>query len=135
VEGESRKVGQVFLPYSLANAMKSGMLVLLSASMNTRISRIVEEYQICDEQSIRQVDSILISLRVSLGKLKVDQLRLWLKKEEIEKIVHMLLVDYYDPLYMHSMSSYQYVLELSAEDLNFAAVELIHFRNEVIKSH
>jgi hypothetical protein len=24
---------------------------------------------------------------------------------------------------------------LSAEDLNFAAVELIHFRNEVIKSH
>ena len=135
VEGESRKVGQVFLPYSLANAMKSGMLVLLSASMNTRISRIVEEYQICDEQSFRQVDSILITLRVSLGKLKVDQLRLWLKKEEIEKIVHMLLVDYYDPLYMHSMSSYQYVLELSAEDLNLAAVELIHFRDEVIKSH
>jgi tRNA 2-selenouridine synthase len=111
------------------------MLVLLSASMNTRISRIVEEYQICDEQSFRQVDSILITLRVSLGKLKVDQLRLWLKKEEIEKIVHMLLVDYYDPLYMHSMSSYQYVLELSAEDLNLAAVELIHFRDEVIKSH
>jgi tRNA 2-selenouridine synthase len=135
VEGESRKVGKVFLPYSLANAMKSGMLVLLSASMNTRISRIVEEYQICDEQSFRQVDSILITLRVSLGKLKVDQLRLWLKKEEIEKIVHMLLVDYYDPLYMHSMSSYQYVLELSAEDLNLAAVELIHFRDEVIKSH
>jgi hypothetical protein len=47
----------------------------------------------------------------------------------------MLLVDYYDPLYMHSMSSYQYVLELSAEDLNLAAVELIHFRDEVIKSH
>ena len=135
VEGESRKVGQVFLPYSFANAMKSGLLVLLSASMDTRISRIVEEYQICDEQSFRQVDSILISLRVSLGKLKVDQLRLWLKKEEIEKMVHMLLVDYYDPLYMHSMSSYQYVLELSAEDLNFAAVELIHFRDEVIKSH
>ena len=85
MEGESRKVGQVFLPFSLANAMKSGMLVLLSASMNTRISRIVEEYQICDEQSFRQVDSILISLRVSLGKLKVDQLRLWLKKKKLKR--------------------------------------------------
>ena len=150
VEGESRKVGQVFIPQFLANAMKSGMLVfipqhlanamksgmrvLLSASMKTRINRIVEEYQICDEQSFQQVDSILISLRVSLGKLKVDQLRLWLQKEEIEKIVYMLLADYYDPLYMHSMSGYQYVMELSAEDLNLAADELIRFRNEVTKS-
>ena len=134
VEGESRKVGQVFIPQFLANAMKSGMLVLLRASMKTRINRIVEEYQICDEQSFQQVDSILISLRVSLGKLKVDQLRLWLQKEEIEKIVYMLLADYYDPLYMHSMSGYQYVMELSAEDLNLAADELIRFRNEVIKS-
>jgi len=135
VEGESRKVGEVFIPQNLANAMKSGMLVLLSASMKTRINRIVEEYQICDEKSFQQIDTILNSLRQTLGKLKVDQLRLWLKKEEIEKIVHMLLVDYYDPLYMHSMSAYQYVLELSAEDLNLAAVELIRFRNEVIKSH
>ena len=135
VEGESRKVGQVFIPQSIANAMKSGILVLLKASLETRISRIVEEYNICDEQSIQQIDSILQSLKVALGKVKVEQLRLWLKQGEIENIVHMLLVDYYDPRYQHAMSGYDFELELSAEDLKQAAGELITFRNQMIVNH
>ena len=135
VEGESRKVGQVFIPQSFANAMKSGILVLLKASLETRISRIVEEYNICDEQSIQQIDSILQSLKVALGKVKVEQLRLWLKQGEIENIVHMLLVDYYDPRYQHAMSGYDFELELSAEDLKQAAGELITFRNQMIVNH
>ena len=135
VEGESRKVGQVFIPQSFANAMKSGILVLLKASLETRISRIVEEYNICDEQSIQQIDSILQSLKVALGKVKVEQLRLWLKQGEIENMVHMLLVDYYDPRYQHAMSGYDFELELSAEDLKQAAGELITFRNQMIVNH
>ena len=135
VEGESRKVGQVFIPQTFANAMKSGKLVLLSAELETRISRIVEEYNICDAHSIQQIDSILQSLKVALGKVKVEQLRLWLKQGEIENIVHMLLVDYYDPRYQHAMSGYDFALELSAEDLSRAAEELIAFRNQMIESY
>ena len=104
VEGESRKVGQVFIPQTFANAMKSGKLVLLSAELETRISRIVEEYNICDEQSIQQIDSILQSLKVALGKVKIEQLCLWLKQGKIENIVHMLLVDYYDPMYNYQIN-------------------------------
>jgi len=135
VEGESRKVGQVFIPQTFANAMKSGKLVLLSAELETRISRIVEEYNICDAKSIQQIDSILQSLKVALGKVKVEQLRLWLKQGKIENIVHMLLVDYYDPRYQHSMSGYDFALELSAEDLSQSAEELITFRNQMIESY
>ena len=135
VEGESRKVGPVIIPQTLSDAMKRGTLVLLNASLKTRISRIVDEYQICDKQSFQQVDSILQSLRVALGKVKVEQLRLWLKQEEIEKIVHMLLVEYYDPRYQHAMSGYEFAKKLSAENLNQAADELNCFRNEVIKSY
>ena len=136
VEGESRKVGQVFIPQSFANAMKSGILVLLKASLETRISRIVEEYNICDEQSIQQIDSIFaVTESGALEKLKSNNLRLWLKQGEIENIVHMLLVDYYDPRYQHAMSGYDFELELSAEDLKQAAGELITFRNQVIVNH
>ena len=131
VEGESRKVGQVFIPQNFAKAMKSGKLVLLSADLETRISRIVEEYNIYDARSIQQIDSILQSLKVALGKVKVEQLRLWLKQGEIENIVHMLLVDYYDPRYQHAMSGYDFELELSAEDCNKAAEDLITFRNQM----
>jgi tRNA 2-selenouridine synthase len=58
IEGESRKVGKVFIPQALAKAMKQGTLVLLEASLDTRVRRIVEEYKICDEQTFLQTDSI-----------------------------------------------------------------------------
>ena len=72
---------------------------------------------------------------LALGKVKVQQLRLGLKQGEIENIVHMLLVEYYDPRYQHAMSDYDFELELCAEDLKQAAGELITFRNQIIENH
>ena len=132
IEGESRKVGKVFIPQSLAEAMKYGTLVLLQASFDTRIRRIVEEYKICDEQTFLQTDSILQSMQKVLGKKKAEQLRQWLRKGEFENIVHVLLEEYYDPRYQHAMIMNEYALKLSAEDLNSAAEKLIRFRNGIV---
>jgi len=132
IEGESRKVGKVFIPQSLAEAMKYGTLVLLQASLDTRIRRIVEEYKICDEQTFLQTDSILQSMQKVLGKKKAEQLRQWLRKGEFENIVHVLLEEYYDPRYQHAMRMNEYALKLSAEDLNSAAEKLVRFRNGIV---
>ena len=132
IEGESRKVGKVFIPQSLAEAMKYGTLVLLQASFDTRIRRIVEEYKICDEQTFLQADSILKSMQKILGKKKAEQLRQWLRKGEFENIVHVLLEEYYDPRYQHAMRMNEYALKLSAEDLNSAAEKLVRFRNGIV---
>ncbi len=132
IEGESRKVGKVFIPQSLAEAMKYGTLVLLQASFDTRIRRIVEEYKICDEQTFLQTDSILQSMQKVLGKKKAEQLRQWLRKGEFENIVHVLLEEYYDPRYQHAMRMNEYALKLSTEDLNSAAEKLVQFRNGIV---
>jgi len=132
IEGESRKVGKVFIPQSLAEAMKHGTLVLLQASFDTRKRRIVEEYKICDEQTFLQTDSILQSMQKVLGKKKTEQLRQWLRKGEFENIVHVLLEEYYDPRYQHAMRMNEYALKLSAEDLNCAAEKLVKFRNGIV---
>ena len=132
IEGESRKVGKVFIPQSLAEAMKYGTLVLLQASFDTRIRRIVEEYKICDEQTFLQTDLILQSMQKVLGKKKAEQLRQWLRKGEFENIVHVLLEEYYDPRYQHAMRMNEYALKLSAEDLNGAAEKLVQFRNGIV---
>jgi len=133
VEGESRKVGRVFIPEIIANAMKKGVFVLLSAPIEVRIKRILEEYQICDEKSVQQIDSILVSLRVSLGTPKVEKMRLWLKNGEMEKIVRMLLVEYYDPRYQNAMKKYKFSMKISTENLDYAAKMLTGFRNEIIE--
>ena len=132
IEGESRKVGKVFIPQSLAEAMKYGTLVLLQASFDTRIRRIVEEYKICDEQTLLKTDSILQSMQKVLGKKKAEQLRQWLRKGEFENIVHVLLEEYYDPRYQYAMRMNEYALKLSAEDLNSAAEKLVRFRNGIV---
>ena len=132
IEGESRKVGKVFIPQALADAMKYGTLVLLHASLDTRIRRIVEEYKICNEQTFLQTDSILQSMQKVLGKKKVEQLRQWLRKSDFENIVHVLLEEYYDPRYQHAMRMNEYALKLSAEDLNIAAEKLVRFRSGIV---
>ena len=131
IEGESRKVGKVFIPQPLAEAMKYGNLVLLQASLDTRIRRIVEEYKICDEQTFLQTDSILQSMQKVLGNKKAEQLRKWLRKGDFENLVHVLLEEYYDPRYQHAMRMNEYALKLSAEDLNIAAEKLVQFRNGI----
>ena len=127
-------MGEVFIPQALAEAMKYGTLVLLRASLDTRIERIVEEYKIYDEKTYLQTDSILQSMQKVLGKKKADQLRKWLRKGEFKNIVHVLLEEYYDPRYQYAMSGNEYSLELSAEDLNIAAEKLIRFQNSIISS-
>ena len=132
IEGESRKVGKVFIPQALAEAMKYGTLVLLHASIETRIRRILEEYIICDEQTFLKTDSILHSMEQVLGKKKAQQLRHWLKKGDLESIVHVLLEEYYDPRYQYAMRMNKYALKISAENLNSAAEELERFRNGIV---
>ena len=133
IEGESRKVGKVFIPHALSQAMKYGTLVLLHASLDTRIRRILEEYKISDEQTFMQTDLILQSMEKVLGKKKTDQLRHWLRKGDLGNIVHLLLEEYYDPRYQYSMRTNEYALQISAEDLNSAAEKLVRFRNGLFR--
>ncbi|MBW1636096.1 MAG: tRNA 2-selenouridine(34) synthase MnmH, partial [Deltaproteobacteria bacterium] len=46
IEGESRKIGRVFIPKPLAMAMKEGIYVRVDCSMETRIKRIIEDYPV-----------------------------------------------------------------------------------------
>ena len=67
VEGESRKVGKVFIPEDLANTMKKGIFVLLVASLETRIKRIINEYQIHDNETFLKINEILMFILQDLS--------------------------------------------------------------------
>ncbi len=131
IEGESSKVGQVFIPRTLLQAMKTGRLVLLHASRETRVRRLLEEYRLDDEATVRHVDAILQTLIEPLGRSAVHQLRQLLRKQRIAEIIEMLLDKYYDPRYRHAMRGYQYDLEVSAEDIELAAIDVESFRRRI----
>lgn len=131
IEGESRKIGRVFIPKPLAMAMKSAVLVRIHCSLETRIARILEDYPLPDEAAVARTEAILITMRRSLGEERVERMCRLLRQGELEALVRILLLDYYDQRYGKSMRDYRYQLELSAEDLDQAAGELRKFRRSL----
>ena len=131
IEGESRKVGPVFIPTPLAKAMQEGQKILLHASLETRIDRTLADYRVEDDATVIEVDQILQSLRMALGRQLVDHLRNCLWQNQLRELVAILLNDYYDPRYYNSMKNYHYAAEFSAENLDQAVDDLGKFRDDV----
>lgn len=133
IEGESRQMGNIFLPVGLANAMKKGHLVLVTASLETRIRRILEDYPVTDEPTRQQVRKILQALRHKVGNALVDKLCLLLNRGELAELVAILLTEYYDRRYAHSFRKHTYDFRLSSEDIVDAARQLMDFKATLVR--
>ena len=128
IEGESRKIGRVFIPQPLAAAMQNAVLVQVHCCLATRIRRIIADYPVTDEAMRRQIETILKSLKQKMGADLVETMCQLLSKGDLPELVRILLAEYYDKLYSKSMSRYRYALELSSENIQQAADELTEFR-------
>jgi tRNA 2-selenouridine synthase len=131
IEGESRKIGRVYIPKPLAMAMKEAILVNVHCSLDTRIRRIIEDYPVTDQEVMGEIESILKSLTRKLGAGEVVKMCRLLRHGELQELVRILLVDYYDKRYARSMSSYRFELELSSECIEEAAEKLTAFRDSL----
>jgi tRNA 2-selenouridine synthase len=129
IEGESRKIGRVFMPKPLAMAMQGAILVNVHCSLDTRIRRIIEDYPVTNEEMRNQIETILKSFKQKMGESQVEKMCQYLRDGNLHELVRILLVDYYDKRYSKSMSNYRYELELSSENIDEAAAELSAFRH------
>ena len=128
IEGESRKLGGIYLPEGLARAMKAGVLVEVTASLSTRVARIVEDYPVADEATARRVRGIFRSLSSKLSRAVSEELCSLLDQGRMEELVAILLVEYYDRRYANVLRGYRYHHRLSSENLEAAARELTALR-------
>lgn len=128
VEGESRKVGNVTLPEGLRLAMKAAPCVLVTAPLETRITRIIAEYAgaggAVTPETLAGLEAALRKLTPFFGKTRTEQLLALLHAGDLRPLVRMLLEEHYDPRYAHAMRNYQYMATLSSEDLDTAAAVL-----------
>lgn len=131
VEGESRQMGNIYLPSGLAGAMKTGRLVLITATMETRVARILEDYPVDNDQTVAEVERILKSLRRKLGGAITDKLCSLLHQGNLAELVETLLTEYYDKRYQNNLLQYSYQFSLSSENIPWAAAELTAFRQRL----
>ena len=132
IEGESRKIGQVYMPANLAAAMKRGKMVLVTASLPTRVQRIIEDYPMDDPEVREKARKIFTSLKRRLGSQRVNQLCTLLDEGKMEELVEILLLEYYDGRYNNCMKGYNYDMEISSENIDLAVEQLVAFREKII---
>lgn len=101
IEGEGRRIGKIHLPNFLAAAMDEGDHILLTASLEQRVHRIVEQYLPSSPGAadLAQIREGIISLHSRLGSTRVEQLLEDLAAGRYKAVAGSLCRDYYDRLY------------------------------------
>ena len=126
VEGESRKIGNLVIPPAIFSSMKSGRVVLLEASIETRVRRTVDEYINQNPANVAEIRSIIGFLEKDLGKKNVKRLQEELDHGEYEKCFEFILLHYYDKKYTYSMKNLDVEFAISTEDVTKAVNQLIN---------
>lgn len=123
VEGESHKVGPVYIPKPLFEAMKQGVLVKVDSSIERRVERIVRDYFTHDEDD--KIKEIIKSLKVQLSNEVVDELLALMGEKDYSAVSKILLEDYYDSRYNHFIEKLKFELEVDVDDFENAVKKLL----------
>lgn len=128
VECESKRIGNVYLPDPLFDAMQCGRKILVKATVSTRVARLIEEYTDLLFPNDPAVVSSLQTLTRKLGKKKLARLMNEYSAGRLVEFVTILLQDYYDGLYGYETAPpEQFDLVVDAEDLNCATDKILAY--------
>ena len=126
VEGESRKIGQLHVPEALIAHMRAAECVRLDASLDTRVTLLLDEYQhfVADRAALEGQLDCLAALH---GRERIAQWKALAAAGSWREFVSRLLVEHYDPAYRKSsthnftrLAEARAVRIASADDAAFA---------------
>lgn len=112
-EGESRKIGNVIIPEAIFKGMQKGIKVKVEASMEYRIKNLVECYSNKEDKKIKEK---IMMLSNRIGKKKTERILELFDDKKFEEVARMLLEEYYDPLYAHTINKQEYALIIKPEE-------------------
>lgn len=125
VECESKRIGNVYLPDVLHDRIKNGTRILLKASLENRVARLIAEYTTTLETVSDEIRYSIISLQRKLGKRKTSEMLSLFNGGNLPELVRMLLLDYYDPLYGYECGNHEkYAAVIDANDINDAVCQI-----------
>lgn len=128
VECESKRIGNVYLPECLYQAMHAGLQILVHTDIEIRISRLIAEYTDFNETHSAEIVMSLKALTKRFGAKKMNELLYDFEQGNIRNVVGTLLTNYYDPLYGYEkLTKKDYDLTLNCNDLELATLQIIDY--------
>jgi len=101
VEGESKKIGQLQVPDALIATMRASHCARIEASLDTRISLLLDEYQhfLADRRTLEAQLDCLVALH---GRERIAEWKALAARGAWREFVSRLLLEHYDPAYKRS---------------------------------
>ncbi|HLD72994.1 MAG TPA: tRNA 2-selenouridine(34) synthase MnmH [Candidatus Nanoarchaeia archaeon] len=130
IEGESRRIGDLMLPDFLWKAMCSATNVLITRDLDIRVREMVREYFL-NPAIVEEIKEITKRLWKVISNKRKEEMLVNLENKEYEQAAEILLTDYYDPLYNHSLNKLTYTFEVKNNQLDPALKEIL----EKVKLH
>lgn len=128
VEGESKKIGKLYLPDAVYNGMGEGYKILVYDTVSRRINRLIKDYVNTGNDNLGQLEEALGYLTRRLGREKIRQLRELLAAKDFEQFGKNIIEDYYDVLYGRNFEApEQYDLMVDAGNLQRAVQQIEEF--------
>lgn len=128
IESESRRVGNFTVPEVLYKEMESAPSIKLTGSMNSRVSRIVNDYFSDKEKGIELMTDLFKTkgkfFKQQLSNKIFDELLLLLENGEVFKFTEIMIRDYYDKRYREKKKIP--VTEINSDDMVSASAELTY---------
>jgi tRNA 2-selenouridine synthase len=118
LEGESPRIGAIALPGRMYDEMSDGVRVWCSASLETRVNRLAEEY--AREEYREAMAAALVRIKKKLGGQRYTELSEMLATWDVQGLGRGLIEYYYDKLY-YKHRPWTPELEIDLED--YAAAE------------
>ena len=125
VESESKKVGNVVVPTTLVERMRNSPCLDLTLPMQERVALLMEDYDffVKDSAHFFQRLDVLAEFR---GKAVVQAWKEQVTNGKVESVVHDLLTQHYDPVYLQSMQRnfrhYPQALSITPSDRSIGAM-------------
>lgn len=124
VEGESKRIGNVYLPEFLFAAMRNAPVIQVEGSLDQRVSRILRDYTPKTLKARLAMYRALSRLRHRLAKATFIELKQSLDREDYYRFVELILAAHYDKSYDYQLPGKEVLLTVNSDDIKRAAGEI-----------
>ena len=129
IEGESRKIGDLFIPESIFNAMKKGIAVRVDCPVNLRAERLVKDYMTHGENE--KVRELVISLKQFVSGKVVQDVLDHMDNGDYRRAIEVILEKHYDIKYGHYIDPIEYSYRIENTDID-KSINQLHEKMAVL---
>jgi tRNA 2-selenouridine synthase len=123
-EGESRHIGRVALPPRFYQSLQIETSIWMNTSLEARVRNILADYPAVDKLKNEFVQPIK-ALKDKLGKETMNHYLQLLEEGNWTELVGELMVNYYDPLYRHTLPERRVEIDLEPENTVMVRIEAV----------